>query len=137
MKTKITANKKIGLETGLLQSRPLKGDILTLAPKLSEPLCTSMDFCADQLREIMNTKLYIGNLPANSTETELKELFTPSGSVVKVDIALDRDTKAQRGFAFVEMSTEAEATAAVAAVNGKNLRGNDIKVNVSIPKAKV
>jgi RNA recognition motif-containing protein len=85
----------------------------------------------------MNNKLYIGNLPAQATEAELTELFSPCGKIVSVNIATDRDTKEQRGFAFVEMSTEAEATAAVTAVSGKNLRGNEIKVNVSIPKAKV
>ncbi|MFN8659636.1 MAG: RNA-binding protein [Candidatus Obscuribacterales bacterium] len=83
----------------------------------------------------MNTKLYIGNLPTQATEEELKQLFGPSGKIVSVEIATDRDTKEQRGFAFIEMSTEAEATAAVAAVHGKKLRGNEIKVNVSTPKA--
>jgi cold-inducible RNA-binding protein len=95
-----------------------------------------MDRVIETLREIMNTKLYVANLPAEVTETELKELFSPSGTVVSASIAIDRDTKEQRGFAFVEMTTEAEAQAAVAAVHGKQLRGKDISVNVSTPKPK-
>lgn len=85
----------------------------------------------------MNTKLYVANLPAEVTETELNELFSPSGTIVSANIATDRETRAQRGFAFVEMSTEAEAQAAITAVNGKHLRGNEIKVNVSTPKPKL
>jgi cold-inducible RNA-binding protein len=95
-----------------------------------------MDCMTIKLREVMNTKLYIANLPANTTEVELKDLFTPSGTVVSANIATDRDTKAQRGFAFVEMGTEAEAQAAITAVNGKDLRGNALTVNVSTPKVK-
>jgi RNA recognition motif-containing protein len=82
----------------------------------------------------MNTKLYVANLPTEVTETELKDLFSPSGAVASVSIATDRETHAQRGFAFVEMGTEAEATAAIAAVHGKDLRGKTLTVNVSTPK---
>jgi RNA recognition motif-containing protein len=95
-----------------------------------------MDCFINKLREIMNTKLYVANLPAETTETELKELFAPSGKVVSANIATDRDTQAQRGFAFVEMGTEAEAQAAITAVNGKDLRGSALSVNVSTPKPK-
>lgn len=95
-----------------------------------------MDRFAVTLRETMNTKLYVANLPASVTEAELKDLFSPSGTVVSANIATDRDTQAQRGFAFVEMGTEAEAQAAITAVNGKDLRGNALTVNVSTPKPK-
>jgi len=84
----------------------------------------------------MNTKLYVANLPAEVTETELKELFAPLGTVVSASIATDRDTQAQRGFAFVEMSTEAEANKAVEEVHGKKLRDKEITVNISTPKVK-
>lgn len=85
----------------------------------------------------MNTKLYVSNLPAEVTEIELRDLFSPSGTIVSASIATDRETHAQRGFAFVEMTTEAEAQAAITAVNGKELRGNALTVNVSTPKPKV
>jgi cold-inducible RNA-binding protein len=93
-----------------------------------------MDHFNLTLREIMNTKLYVANLPTEVTETELKDLFSPSGVVSSVSIATDRTTQAQRGFAFVEMGNEAEATAAIAAVHGTPLRGNALTVNVSTPK---
>ncbi len=84
----------------------------------------------------MNNKVYVANLPTEVTETELKELFAPHGTVTSANIATDRDTKEQRGFAFVEMSTEEEATKAVAKVNGTSLRGKDLTVNISTPKLK-
>jgi RNA recognition motif-containing protein len=84
----------------------------------------------------MNNKLYVANLPTEVTEAELKDLFAAHGTITSANIATDRDTKQQRGFAFVEMSTDAEAQAAITAVNGKNLRGKDITVNVSTPKPK-
>jgi len=85
-------------------------------------------------RELMNTKLYVANLPTEVTETELRDLFSPHGTVKSASIATDRQTSQQRGFAFVEMTTEAEAQTAITAVNGKNLRGKDITVNISTPK---
>jgi RNA recognition motif-containing protein len=84
----------------------------------------------------MNTKLYVANLPTQVTETELRDLFSPSGTIVSANIATDRETNEQRGFAFVEMTTEAEAQAAITAVHGKNLRGKEITVNISVPKPK-
>lgn len=90
------------------------------------------------LREIMTTnKLYVANLPPDTTEAELTEVFKGSGSIVSVSIATDRDTKAQRGFAFVEMTTEAEANKAVEECNGKPIRGNNLTVNISTPKPKL
>jgi cold-inducible RNA-binding protein len=85
----------------------------------------------------MNTKLYVANLPAEVTETELKDLFSPHGTVKSASIATDRETSQQRGFAFVEMGTEAEAEAAITAVNGKDLRGKALTVNISKPKVPV
>ena len=84
----------------------------------------------------MTNKLYVANLPAEVTEAELTELCKGSGTVTSVSIATDRDTKAQRGFAFVEMSTDAEALAAVEACNGKPIRGTNVTVNISTPKPK-
>lgn len=82
----------------------------------------------------MNTKLYVANLPAEVTEVELRELFSPLGTIKSAHIATDRTTSAQRGFAFVEMTTEEEAQAAITAVNGRDLRGKAITVNISTPK---
>jgi cold-inducible RNA-binding protein len=82
----------------------------------------------------MNNKLYVGNLATEVTETELKELFAPCGTVSSASIATDRETAKPRGFAFVEMSTDAEAQAAITALDGKTVGGKPITVNISTPK---
>lgn len=82
----------------------------------------------------MNTKLFIGNLSFKVTEAELEELFSQAGAVVSVAIPTDRETGRKRGFAFVEMQTQAEAEAAVKQFNGQTIDGRQIAVNPSQPK---
>lgn len=74
------------------------------------------------------TKLYVGNLPFTSTEESIRELFTAHGAVEKVSLIADRDTGQPRGFAFVEMSN-ADASRAMQALNGKDFGGRPLKVN--------
>ena len=78
--------------------------------------------------------LYVGNLPHNSTETELRSLFLPYGAVEKITLVTDRDTGRSRGFAFVEMADAAEAEKAVTALNGSELGGRALTVNEAKPK---
>ena len=85
----------------------------------------------------MKNKLFVGNLSYNLTETNLEALFAESGTVVSVAIPTDRETGRKRGFAFIEMSTAAEAEAAIESLNGKDVDGRAIVVNESKPKAKV
>jgi len=66
-------------------------------------------------------KLFVGNIPHSTTETELRTLFEPHGAVEQVSIVTDRDTGRSRGFAFVEMTDSGEAEKAIAALNGKEL----------------
>ncbi|HEY2743642.1 MAG TPA: RNA-binding protein [Polyangia bacterium] len=76
------------------------------------------------------TRLYVGNLSFNTTEETLRGLFSQDGrNVVEVKIVTDRDTGRARGFAFVEMSTPAEAQAAISACDGKSLDDRTIKVS--------
>src|SRR5215471_668993 len=77
----------------------------------------------------MATKLYVGNLSFQTTQQDLEELFAQSGQVSSVNLMTDRDTGRSRGFAFVEMSTEEEAKAAIEALDGKELDGRALKVN--------
>lgn len=77
----------------------------------------------------MATKLYVGNLSFQTTQQDLEELFAQSGQVSSVSLMTDRDTGQSRGFAFVEMSSEAEAQAAIQALDGKELDGRALKVN--------
>lgn len=77
----------------------------------------------------MNTKVYIGNLNYDTGEEKLREAFAEFGEVVSVNVITDRYTGQSRGFAFIEMSTEEEAKAAIEAMNGKELDGRQLKVN--------
>lgn len=77
----------------------------------------------------MSTKLYVGNLSFNTTENDLQTMFGESGTVHSASIIEDRETGRSRGFGFVEMSSAAEATAAIAALDGKEVEGRNLKVN--------
>jgi RNA recognition motif-containing protein len=82
----------------------------------------------------MSTKLYVGNLAFQTTSDDLKQLFAQAGTVESANIVEDRDTGRSRGFAFVEMSTQEEATAAIAQFNGKEVGGRALKVNEARPR---
>ena len=81
-----------------------------------------------------NTKLFVGNLSFKTTEAELEEAFSKSGTVVSVAIPTDRETGRKRGFGFVEMETKEMADAAVKEFNGQSLDGRQIVVNESKPR---
>jgi len=83
-----------------------------------------------------NNKLFVSNLSYKTTETELANLFAQSGNVLKTHIATDRETGKQRGFGFIEMSTQQEAESAIQQLHGHNLLGREISVVVSQPKPK-
>jgi RNA recognition motif-containing protein len=74
------------------------------------------------------TKIYVGNLPFSTTETEIRGLFSPHGTVESVSLITDRDTGRPRGFGFVEMS-RADASRAIQNLNGKMLGGRPLRVN--------
>jgi len=82
----------------------------------------------------MSTKLYIGNLAFQTTSQELQELFAQAGTVESASVVEDRMTGRSRGFAFVEMSTKEEATAAIDQFNGKEVGGRALKVNEAKPR---
>lgn len=78
--------------------------------------------------------IFVGNLDFGATEDQIRSLFEAYGTVDRVSIKTDRDTGRSRGFAFVEMSNEAEAERAIAALNGTNLGGRALNVNEARPK---
>ena len=82
----------------------------------------------------MSTKLYVGNLSFNTSTSELEQMFGESGTVTSANIIDDRETGRSRGFGFVEMSTDEEANAAIAALNGKEIDGRALKVNEAKPQ---
>ena len=78
----------------------------------------------------MAKRLYVGNIPYQTTEEQLRTLFEQDGGQVSdVKIVLDRETGRPRGFAFVEMTTDAQATAAVEALHGKPFGGRPLTVS--------
>jgi RNA recognition motif-containing protein len=82
----------------------------------------------------METKLYVGNLSYSTTEEDLSALFAQAGTVEAVDVIKDRDTRRSKGFAFVQMSNQAEAEEAIKLFNGYELEGRMLKVNPARPK---
>ena len=79
----------------------------------------------------MNSKLFVGNLSFNTTENDLQDMFAAHGSVVEANLMMDRATGRPRGFGFVTMSSEQEAEAAIAALNGKSVDGRALTVNTA------
>ena len=85
----------------------------------------------------MSRKLYVGNLPYSTSETELEELFGRTGSVDSVNVMRDMATGRARGFAFVEMATDDEAQKAIQELNQQDLGGRSLTVNEARPKPRV
>ena len=82
----------------------------------------------------MGKKLYVGNLSFSVTNDGLAQLFAAHGKVDSAEVIIDRMTGRAKGFGFVEMSTEAEAQAAISALNGQELEGRALIVNEARPK---
>jgi RNA recognition motif-containing protein len=79
----------------------------------------------------MSKKLYVGNLSFQSTESSIQKAFSAFGNVQSINIITDRETGRPRGFAFVEMSSPSEAQAAIDGLNGRELDGRSLTVNVA------
>ena len=82
----------------------------------------------------MGKKLYVGNLSYDVDSSALEQLFAPHGTVESAQIITDRDTGRSKGFGFVEMGSDAEAQAAIAATNGQDNGGRALTVNEAKPR---
>jgi RNA recognition motif-containing protein len=82
----------------------------------------------------MEIRIYVGNLAKATTEAEIKALFEQAGEVTIVDLVKDRFSGLSKGFAFVTMTTQADADKAISMFNAYSLAGNVIKVNVAKPR---
>ncbi|HCO48595.1 MAG TPA: RNA-binding protein [Spirochaetaceae bacterium] len=82
----------------------------------------------------MAKKIYVGNLSYNTNEDSLRNLFQAYGTVVSAKIISDRDSGMSKGFGFVEMNSDDEASAAIAGTNGADLDGRQIRVNEAMDK---
>lgn len=82
----------------------------------------------------MNKKLFVGSLPYNTTEDQVRELFVPFGTIESCRIITDKMTGQSKGFGFVEMATEEEAQKAIEGVNGKDINGRALIVSEARPE---
>jgi len=79
-------------------------------------------------------KIYVGNLSYSTSEEDIRTAFSAFGTVDSADVIMDRSTGRSKGFGFVEMSVESEAKAAIDALNGKDVDGRSLNVNVAKPR---
>ena len=82
----------------------------------------------------MSNKLFVGNLSFNTTENDLQDAFAAHGTVTEANLMMDRTTNRPRGFGFVTMSSAEEAQKAIEALNGRDLDGRALTVNVAKPR---
>src|SRR5262249_30082421 len=82
----------------------------------------------------MGKKLYVGNLAYSITDSDLERMFAAHGTVQSAQVIMDRDTGRSKGFGFVEMGSDQEAQAAIAAMNGAESDGRTLTVNEARPK---
>jgi cold-inducible RNA-binding protein len=85
-------------------------------------------------KKVNAMNIYVGNLSFDAGESDVRQLFEPHGQVASVSIIEDKFTGRPRGFAFVEMPTDAEAQAAIAGLNGKDFKGRPLTVNEARPR---
>jgi len=81
----------------------------------------------------MNNKLYVGNLSYAVRDDDLQQQFSAFGHVQSARVMMERDTGRSKGFGFVEMSSGEEAEAAIRGMNGRNMNGRDLTVNIARP----
>lgn len=83
----------------------------------------------------MSTNLFVGNLTFGTTNGELEAMFAAYGDVTRAQVITDRDTGRSRGFGFVEMESNEAAEKAISSLDGKDVSGRQIKVNVAKPRS--
>ena len=89
---------------------------------------------SDSRKHHMSNKLFVGNLSFNTTENDLQDAFAAFGTVTETNLMMDRMTNRPRGFGFVTMSSAEEAQKAIAGMNGKDVDGRALTVNVARPR---
>lgn len=84
----------------------------------------------------MSTNIYVGNLAFTTTNGELESLFSGYGEVTDAQVITDRDSGRSRGFGFVEMASDEAAQTAISELNGKDVDGRSLKVNIAKPRSR-
>ncbi|MDX1467779.1 MAG: RNA-binding protein [Acidimicrobiia bacterium] len=83
----------------------------------------------------MSANIYVGNLSFQTSTSQLESLFAEHGQVTNAQVVTDRDTGRSRGFGFVEMQSREAANSAIEALNGRDLDGRSLKVNIAKPRS--
>ncbi len=86
-------------------------------------------------RKVEQLRIYSGNLARDVTDDDLLQAFSAHGQVASAQVIMDRDSGESKGFGFVEMASQTEALAAIAGLNGKDLKGRSLSVNEARPRA--
>ena len=86
------------------------------------------------ITNMSNSKLFVGNLSFNTTENDLQDTFAAHGTVIEANLMMDRASGRPRGFGFITMSTPEEAQAAISALNGKTVHDRALTVNIAKPR---
>jgi RNA recognition motif-containing protein len=82
----------------------------------------------------METRVYVGNMSTETTEEDLRTMFSEVGTVESIDLIMDRQTGKPKGFAFVTMNTQDDAEKAISKFNGKDVNDHTLKVNIAKPR---
>jgi cold-inducible RNA-binding protein len=113
-------------DLGIVSHRPVR-------PSLFDPArFAHLQLQKESEKQMKN--IFVGNLSFGTTEVELRSMFESYGAVERASIVTDRDSGQPRGFAFVEMTNDAEANSAINGLNGKDLGGRTLNVNEARPK---
>ncbi len=104
-------------------------------PKMFKRLEAYKQFVEKEKETLMSTSIYVGNLPFSATAEDIRDLFSAYGTVESVNLITDRETGQLRGFGFVEMGTDQEASAAIEGLHGTDLDGRSLTVNAARPRA--
>ncbi len=84
--------------------------------------------------DILEVKLYVGNMSYDTTEEKLRTMFSEAGGVTEVNVIKDRDTQTPKGFAFITMASQADAQKAISMFNAKEVDGRPLTVNIARPR---
>ncbi len=106
---------------------------MILDPMFGNSLC-KVNGLSDSHIHHMSNKLFVGNLSFNTTENSLQDAFAAHGTVTETNLMMDRETGRPRGFGFITMSSAEEAQKAITALNGAQMDGRALTVNVAKPR---
>jgi hypothetical protein len=126
-------NIDVALSENLVGSQTLAAALLASSARSFPPFLEFKTMSHLKEEPHMGSKLYVGGLPYSATEQQLSDLFGAHGTVASVKIIADKFTGQSRGFGFVEMSSDAEAKAAITALNGSDMGGRSLTVNEAKP----